>query len=136
MSERTLPVRPDLDQYKKQAKELLKGGRAGEAGALRRFAAHHPRFAKTSPDSQTGETLALADAQLVIAREHGFESWPKFAQHIEALLGDKSPAAVWKSAEQAVAAADAPALDRLLREHARDPRGRRPPPAHSPGPQG
>ncbi|MGB9123427.1 MAG: hypothetical protein WCE73_22620 [Candidatus Angelobacter sp.] len=27
----------------------------------------------------------MADAQLVIAREHGFESWPKFARRIEVI---------------------------------------------------
>src|SRR5436189_199763 len=28
---------------------------------------------------------ALADAQLFVAREHGFASWPKFAKHLDAL---------------------------------------------------
>jgi ankyrin repeat protein len=31
------------------------------------------------------KALALADAQFVVAREHGFDSWPKFAKHIETL---------------------------------------------------
>lgn len=30
------------------------------------------------------ETLTLAAAQFVIGRAHGFESWPKFATHLEA----------------------------------------------------
>ena len=35
--------------------------------------------------AEKGEVVALADAQFVIAREHGFDSWPKFAKHIETL---------------------------------------------------
>ena len=38
--------------------------------------------------------VALADAQLVIAREHGLESWPKFAAHITTLNLERSVAAV------------------------------------------
>ena len=117
MAERALPVRPDLDQYKKQAKELLKGARAGEAAAMRRFTANHPRFAKTSPDSQTGEALTLADAHLVIAREHGIESWPRFVHEIEVRLGDEAPRAIWQAAERALQNGDADVLARLLRDH-------------------
>jgi hypothetical protein len=117
MSERTLPVRPDLDQYKKQAKELLKGGRAGDAEARRRFIVHHPRLANSSADLLNGDTLALADAQLVIAREHGIESWPRFVREIEARLGDDAPRLIWQAAERALEAGDADTLERLLREH-------------------
>jgi ankyrin repeat protein len=38
--------------------------------------------------------FALADAQFVIAREHGFESWPEFAKHIEALASASFAASV------------------------------------------
>jgi ankyrin repeat protein len=75
MPERQLPVRPNLEQYKKQAKELARGCRDNDAGALSRIRAHHPK----PPEGR----LALTDAQLVVAREHGFESWPKFVQRIE-----------------------------------------------------
>ena len=77
MPERQLPVRPNLEQYKKQAKELARACREGDAEALSRLRAH-------SRHSAEGH-VALSDAQLVLAREHGFESWPKFAAHIEQL---------------------------------------------------
>lgn len=76
MAEKELPAHPNLEQYKKQAKELLRACRADDADALRVLHAYHPR-------RQDGTRFALADAQLVIAREHGFESWPKFAAEIE-----------------------------------------------------
>jgi len=91
MPDRTLPDHPNLEQYKKQAKELRRSVVAGTASALERVRQHHPRFGQAGSDSL--RTLSLADAQLVLAREHGYGSWAEFAQHIETLrvirgLGD------------------------------------------------
>ncbi|HWM14812.1 MAG TPA: ankyrin repeat domain-containing protein [Gaiellaceae bacterium] len=70
----SLPAAPSLEQLRKQAKDLLRAHRAGEATAAARLAAHHPR-----PD----EPLKLAGAQLVVAREHGFPSWPRLRAYVE-----------------------------------------------------
>jgi len=51
--------------------------------ALVRMQRHHPRLREFAPDQP--RTITLADAQFVFAREHGYESWPKFAKHIETL---------------------------------------------------
>jgi ankyrin repeat protein len=83
MPDRTLPDQPNLEQYKKQAKELHRGVSAGTPAAIERIRRHHPRF--RHPGSDSLRTLSLADAQLVLAREHGYESWPEFAKHIETL---------------------------------------------------
>jgi hypothetical protein len=56
---RDLPPRPHLDHLRKQAKELL--------GSLR----------QQNPEAQ------LADAQHAIAREYGFESWPRLKTYVE-----------------------------------------------------
>jgi ankyrin repeat protein len=77
MPEKQLPVRPNLEQYKKQAKELARACRDNDAEALARVRAQHPQ----TPEGR----VSLTDAQLVLAREHGFESWPKFAAEIERL---------------------------------------------------
>jgi len=45
---------------------------------IERVKLHHPRFQNSMADEIVRTRFALADAQLVIAREHGFESWPKF----------------------------------------------------------
>ncbi len=107
MSARELPARPNLEQYKKQAKDLLKASKAGAPEALARMRKLQPSSAR----------LTLAGAQFVIAREHGFDSWLKFAKQIKTLRGGDSLAAVWKSAEDAVVAGDVETLERLLREH-------------------
>ena len=69
-----LPARPSLEQLRKQAKELLQQLRSGDKSATARLHAHKPEVS----------TPILADAQYVIAREHGFESWPKLVHHIHA----------------------------------------------------
>ncbi|HTW48706.1 MAG TPA: hypothetical protein VMD92_12205, partial [Acidobacteriaceae bacterium] len=83
MPDRTLPDRPSLEQYKKQAKELARASAAGDPAALARIRKHHPRLRELPPDQP--HPLPLADAQFVLAREHNFESWPKFAGHLETL---------------------------------------------------
>lgn len=69
-----LRERPSLEQLRKQAKELLRELRRGAPSATERLLKY-----KTSVDQPI-----LADAQYVIAREHGFDSWPKLVQHIQA----------------------------------------------------
>lgn len=85
MPERDLPVRPNLEQYKKQAKDLVKSFAIADPLALSRIKRHHPRFHKLPEPNLRSAKFALTDSQLVIAREHGFESWPKLAHHIETL---------------------------------------------------
>ncbi len=72
----TLPARPSLDQLKKQAKELLTAFRADEPEAHARFVRHHPAKNPSQP-------FALHDAQLVLAREHGFTGWPQLKEEVE-----------------------------------------------------
>jgi len=85
MAPKPLPARPSLEQYKKQAKELLKAYRSADVETIRRVKKNHPRFEKLSAPGFDVTKFALSDAQLVIAREHGFESWPKFAKRIEVI---------------------------------------------------
>ncbi len=85
MPDKSLPDQPNLEQYKKQAKDLLHAHAQAAPGELNRIFRHHPRLRNLPPDAIRNGPFHLADAQLVIAREHGFESWPKFAGHIENL---------------------------------------------------
>jgi ankyrin repeat protein len=83
--DKSLPDQPNLEQYKKQAKDLLHAHAQAEPAALDRIARHHPRLNKQPLEAIRLASFRLSDSQLVIAREHGFESWPKFARHIETL---------------------------------------------------
>lgn len=67
-----LPARPSLEQLKTQAKELLRQYSLDLGPAVERF-------------RDTKQPVTLADAQFVLAREYGFESWAKLKHHVEAL---------------------------------------------------
>ncbi|MBA3554234.1 MAG: ankyrin repeat domain-containing protein [Gemmatimonadales bacterium] len=82
---RALPPSPNLEQQKKQARELLNLARAGDPHALRRLRDHHPGFAGNPDAGVPGVQLSLHDAQLVLAREYGFPSWPRLKKHIETI---------------------------------------------------
>jgi ankyrin repeat protein len=72
---RTLPSKPDLNQLKRQAKELLAAVRAGQADVAAEVAAHYR--------GSDAATFALHDAQLVVARAYGFDSWPKLKAYVD-----------------------------------------------------
>ncbi|HEY1302219.1 MAG TPA: ankyrin repeat domain-containing protein [Vicinamibacterales bacterium] len=72
---RAMRANPDIDQLKRQARELLDAYRAQSPDAVIEVAAHH-RTAKP-------ETFALHDAQFVLARSYGFESWPKLKAAVD-----------------------------------------------------
>ena len=89
MSALGLPFRPNLDQLKHQAKNLLKAYRAGEVQAVGDFAALHPE--KVAPTR-----AKLADAQLVLARKHHAPSWTRLVQCCQLMnaIWDDDPDAV------------------------------------------
>jgi ankyrin repeat protein len=72
-----LPPRPNIEQLKKQAKALLKGQQASNPGVLRQIRQHHPRFREKPEPEIRNSRFTLSDAQLVVAGEYGFASWPK-----------------------------------------------------------
>jgi hypothetical protein len=72
MSDRRLPLRPNLDQLKHQAKDLLRQFRSGDPAAVDEFTRHYP--GNIDP-----EHARLADAQLVLARAYEAPSWPRLA---------------------------------------------------------
>lgn len=72
--------RLNLEQQRKRAKELHRALIGGDGAAARRLAEHHPKGAQLPPSK-----ARLADAQLVLARENGFPSWPRLKSHIAVL---------------------------------------------------
>lgn len=82
-----LPARPSIEQLQKQAKDLLGLYRLGDSAAVKRFRAMHlPRESATGgARADRGVRPTLADAQFVLAREYGFDSWAKLKHRVEAL---------------------------------------------------
>jgi hypothetical protein len=65
-----LPVRPDLDQLRHQAKDLLHAGQRGDPAAVARIRA-------------VSDRIMLSAAQLAVAREDGFASWARLKLEVE-----------------------------------------------------
>lgn len=83
---RSLPAQPSFEQLRKQAKNLLKAYRAGDATAV----AEVERFERQPERAK----FALADAQRVLARAYGFANWTKLKHHVEGVDAEAFCAAV------------------------------------------
>ena len=73
-----LPGRPSIDQLRRQARELLRAAADGEPAALARVRAF-------------SERVSLSAAQLAVAREYGFASWPALHAEVERRLAELPP---------------------------------------------
>ena len=80
---KSLPDRPDLDQLRTQAKELKRALAEGEEDAKRRVFESHPKFTGRAPERMEGFQFGLRDAQVTLAREHGFESWKELLKELQ-----------------------------------------------------
>ena len=141
-----LPPEPNLDHHRKLAKDLVKACRLGDRAAIddwatrwvdsllaRHAAATHLRkdidaasaaadiaqFASTKLQSSVNGQPAcrLSAAQFVIARAHGFLSWPRFEKHLTSLALASSNVSTFESAANAIVTGDLSTLARLLREY-------------------
>lgn len=113
-----LAARAGLDQYRTHAEDLVE---ACKAGAIGQWASRWPDYAdrieRFASDTLNRAECAPTAAQYVIARLHGFESWPKFALHLDDLARAASPLSHFEKAADAVVTGDAATLQQLLREH-------------------
>ena len=83
MPPRGLPGNANLEQLKNGAKSFQRAVRAGDAGAAEVVREFHPRLSDARPGSPELDGFTRADAQLVVARQFGFSSWPKLKAHLE-----------------------------------------------------
>ena len=141
-----LPSQPNLEQYKKQAKDLAKACRADDPDCIPTWAAEwierlvrlqgasitpqrrasfdrqRERVAEFARSKLTNANdgrpkCALTDAQFVIARVHGFMSWPKFSKHVEALNRKTSALSKFELAVEAIISGNTELLRQLLRDN-------------------
>jgi len=94
-----LPARPSLEHLKKQAKDLLSALEKADPATVETVARYFP----------SQHAIGLNDAQLVVAREYGFESWAKLKAHLD------TP--VWRQFFDAVEARHIEAARELWRDH-------------------
>ena len=114
MTKRHFPVRPNLEQLRHQAKDLLRAFRCGDAEAVEDFHEHHTKTVEP-------ESARLADAQFVLARSYGLPSWPRL------VTACRMTDAIWRGDVEAVRALVL-RDPRLLEEDARGVEGNWGPP--------
>src|SRR5277367_5693276 len=130
-----IPAHPDIERYRKIAKDLVKACKSNEPESVRKWAAgwvaalvklsgvvmtpqlpvqtgqwiqQVEEFArsKLQCSQPPAKACTLAQAHFVIARSHGFESCPEFTKHVKALVRDSSPESRFEAAADAIVAGD------------------------------
>ena len=78
---RSLPPQPSIEHLRKQAKDVLKAQRTGDAsgaGPLKRLS----RFAGASDAAVLGSAVTLHEAQVSVAMQYGFANWQELRDHV------------------------------------------------------
>ena len=73
----------NLEQQRKRAKDLVRAHRQQRAEAALRIRRSLPRARQQSVSEVLAAAFTLSEAQLVVAREAGFASWPSLKRHVE-----------------------------------------------------
>jgi len=111
-----LPYRASLEEYQQQAEALFEALKSADEAAEWRFKWLHPRFRDQSVTDVRATTLEVIDAQVVVAREYGFDSWADLAEFTDAVSRD-GPVERFEAAVEAVVSGDIAALRAMLREN-------------------
>jgi Ankyrin repeats (3 copies) len=129
-----LPPRPSLEAYKKRAKDLVKAANSPASAVLSGWSKNWietltqltdtssslsadswiTRFEQFVNSQKSSGKLSLTKAQFILARAHGFESWPGFSRHLMALARANSPAKDFEAAADAIVTGDIATLKTLL----------------------
>jgi ankyrin repeat protein len=109
-----LPSRPSLQLLSNLAKALRKDYSARDAAAIARLKTHHPRFRDCADEAIVQASITLRDAQLVIAREHGFEHRAAMKTQVLALQSAAAEPEAVEALQSAASRADVKAVRKLL----------------------
>jgi hypothetical protein len=126
MPVKPLPSNPNLDHLKYQAKDLISGQAAHDPAVAQRIREFLPGFSGATDSAIFNAPLSLSSAQLAVAREHGFPSWPRLKAHIEKPARSNNPALphheriedpAFRRAVDLLDAGDTSALGAHLKQH-------------------
>ena len=85
---RSLPGRPNREHLRNQARQLQRACRGGRESAIRLLREHLPRLAGQPRDGGGWHTgITVQEAQFTLARDYGFESWPKMIASVDERAG-------------------------------------------------
>jgi len=111
-----LPFQATLTEYQQQAEGLFTSLKSCDEAAEWRFKWTHPLFRGKTVGDVRASNLGLADAQIVIAHEYGFENWGALAAFADAVSRD-GPVRRFETAVEAVISGSLEALGAMLQQH-------------------
>jgi ankyrin repeat protein len=114
------PFETGLQYYRDRAAGMLSVFGTAERNALRLVRLFHPDYAAASEADIRAAKLTQADAELIAAREHGFETFDAFGAYVGALR-EQRVSEPFALAFAAIKADDRPRLNELLALHPRLP---------------
>lgn len=82
-----LPSNPSLVQLKKQAKDILKAHKSGDASCCEALRLHHRFNGKTDKNILLSK-VGLREVQHALALDYGFKGWAELKKHILGRTGD------------------------------------------------
>lgn len=93
-----LPPRPSLSLLSDRAKALRRAHAAGDTDAIQRVLRYHPAYKGNDASQVASADLSTRDAQLVLAREHGFDDWTELKRYIDSVRhGDGAATRIGKA---------------------------------------
>jgi ankyrin repeat protein len=111
-----ISYRAPLEEYQQEAEALFEALKSGDEAAAWRFKWEHPRFRGKLVTDVKAATLDLADAQVVVAHDYGFESWADLAAFTHAVSRDGTVSR-FEAAVEAVISGNVAELRSMLGEH-------------------
>ena len=86
MPTESLPPHASLNQLKNQAKDLHKAHKSGDPQVCLRIRSNFPKLSESNNETILSSHFVLQDAQLVVAREYGYESWSRLRSALSEML--------------------------------------------------
>ncbi len=93
---KSLPPHPNLEQLQKQAKDLLKAFKGGDASVCE-VLRYHYRFARATDETILKSEVTLQEVQHALALDYGFKSWTELKASVDAAKQVATPAATGAS---------------------------------------
>jgi ankyrin repeat protein len=109
------PFSTDISYFEDRAHGLLRTQQDGLPSSLQQIKEFHPRFASASDDEVRAAQFSQDDARLVLAREHGFDSWSELERHINSLSTGRT-VEPFMSAFQALKEGDITRFETILQQ--------------------
>ena len=109
----------DVRWISERVQGLLRTRQSAGPAALEQIRAWHPRFGALSDQEILATQFTEADAQLVYAREHGFDTWDDLVQRVSRLAAAPNPedAEPFLASFRALEAGDVARLNSLLQRY-------------------